>query len=124
MSYLTKKRYESLIFILIFLFLTIVILSIILAFKGYKYDVEKNYLENLFAEINNNFNQKLIYSFRLNNTCSSDEEWLILGKWEGKHLEINYTFIESNYICVKKSEKSYKGLLQNNQIIKKMINAL
>ena len=51
MSYLTKNRYESLIFILIFLFLTIVILSIILAFKGYKYDVEKNYLETFLLKL-------------------------------------------------------------------------
>ena len=99
-------------------------------------------------EIKNSLNGKLIYSFELKSNCSSEEEILSLGKWDGteKGCKCNneikegectktdkdnkcknidsippkeYKIINSNYVCVKKSEKTYKQLMESKQIFPK-----
>lgn len=122
MKSLTKYKYDSFVFILAILCLIIINFLLILSFKGFIYDIKNNYLENILEEIKINFDSKLIYSFRLSTDCFPDEEPLILGKWEGKNLEINYTLINTSYICIKKSKSSYKDLLENNQIKAKYEN--
>lgn len=108
-----------------------------------KYDFANN---PIISEIEKNLNGKLIYSFRLSKSCKSDEEKLILGKWDGIHdgcdceysildkkctdeqikngcktifslNSIDYTIFNSNYICVKTSKLKYIDLLRTEQVI-------
>ena len=105
------------------------------------------------CEIEKTLNSKLIYSFKNKTICELDEEELVLGAWDRtkvgcycagsiynyecseelikqdcktipSHKKINYTMINSNYICVKKSTLTYRDLLKNGQIIEKKIIVL
>ena len=110
----------------------------------YSYNSEINAIINMIEE---SINGKLIFSFRNRTECKSNEEELIIDRFEsipefcncdgtfmgnGKCEEdqdncktINsipsnyFTIINSQHICVMKSEKSYIELLKNNDIISK-----
>ena len=113
-----------------------------------KYDFENNLV---VQEIKSNLNGKLIYSLRQSFTCESDEEVLILGKWDGitngcdceGSIEINkcseekiehgcktifsvkpmfYTYFNSKYFCAKTSKLNYKELLLSDQVVSKYEN--
>ena len=63
-------------------FLMLILLIIPIYFYFFinpKYDFENNLV---VQEIKSNLNGKLIYSLRQSITCESDEEVLILGKWD------------------------------------------
>ena len=131
--------------ILLVLVLGFLISNIVFAFKYKKYLLDN---DGIFLEIKNSFEGKLIYSFELKPNCSSEEEILPLGKWDGfkegckcknkikdkacsnddlgnncKVIKAKkpriYTKIKSNYICVKKSNITYKDLMKSNQILPK-----
>ena len=110
----------------------------------YSYDLENN---KIIQEIEENLRAKLIYTFRNSTVCSSNEEELIIDKFDaipefcscfgtfmsyGKCGANNaqcqtinsinskdYLFINSQYICVRKSDKAYIDYLNNNDIISK-----
>lgn len=110
----------------------------------YSYDLENS---KIIQEIEENLRAKLIYSFRNSTVCSSNEEELIIdkfdtipefcscygtfmafGKCEGNYANCqtitginskDYLIINSQYICVRKSDKSYLDYLNNNEIIPK-----
>ena len=110
----------------------------------FKYDLENNIIIN---EIEKNLNGKLIYSIAIRKECKSDEEELILGQFDAIKESCNcygnisynscskinredcisinpipskeYKIINSKYICVKKSYKSYLDLLKHKDIISK-----
>lgn len=127
------------------LILGVFITNIVFGFKYEKYTLDEN---GIFLEIKNSLNGKLIYSFELKSNCSAGEEILSLGKWDGtkegckcynkikegectdddkddKCKDIDsippkeYKIINSNYVCVKKSEKTYKQLMESKQIFPK-----
>ena len=127
------------------LIITFLILNAVHAFYYLdKHDLENNGIVN---EIEKNLNGKLIYSMVARNECKSDEEELILDKFEAikescncydqfffeSCLKIerygckkinpipskNYIKINSKYICIKKSHKSYLELLKFKDIIPK-----
>ena len=131
--------------IVIVLVLGFLISNIVFAFKYKKYLLDN---DGIFLEIKNSFEGKLIYSFELKPNCSSEEEILPLGKWDGfkegcecmgeikdkactdddlgnncKVIKAKkpriYTKINSNYICVKKSNITYIDLMKSNQILPK-----
>ena len=131
--------------ILLVLVLGFLISNIVFAFKYKKYLLDN---DGIFLEIKNSFEGKLIYSFELKPNCSSEEEILPLGKWDGfkegckcknkikdgpctdddlgnncKVIKAKkpriYTKINSNYICVKKSNITYIDLMKSNQILPK-----
>ena len=131
--------------IVIVLVLGFLISNIVFAFKYKKYLLDN---DGIFLEIKKSFEGKLIYSFELKPNCSSEEEILPLGKWDGfkegckcknkikdkacsnddlgnncKVIKAKkpriYTKINSNYICVKKSNITYKDLMKSNQILPK-----
>ena len=112
------------------------------------YDFENNLV---IQEIKSNLNGKLIYSLRQSFTCESDEEVLILGKWDGitngcdceGSIQINkcskekidhgcktlfsikpisYTIFNSKYFCAKTSKLNYKELLLNDIVVSKYDN--
>ena len=114
--------------------ITIFILEIIFLFAYVKYNFDNNLL---LSEIENNLNGKLIYSLKTKMACDEDEEELVLSIWDGlkegcffketindekctKKLinqgckiipasnPIKYIIINSKYICVKKSDPTYK----------------
>jgi hypothetical protein len=107
------------------------------------YEFEKH---PVFLEILHNLDTKLIYNLELKPSCEEDEEKLILGEWDGisegcncsntsvkrectendyknkcyriaKQYPISYTKFNSNFICVKRSGKSYLDFLKTEQII-------
>ena len=124
------------------------VFSIVFIFQYEKFDIDNK----LFSEIENNINNKLIYSFRRSIICDFDETKLIFGNWDGTevgcycegmiyenecsedlikqgcksipaHNKVNYSMINSNYICIKSSSATYKHLLlETNQIIEKNQN--
>jgi len=129
----------------IILFLGYLVLNIIFAFKFKKYELDN---DGIFLDIMNSLKEKLIYSFELKPNCSSDQEILSLGKWDGlkegckcksyikgeictkdeiedkcekiKAIKpIEYKKINSNYICVTRSNKTYIGLMKSKQILPK-----
>jgi hypothetical protein len=96
--------------------------------------------------IEDSLNGKLIYSFRNSTECKSNEEELIIDRFEGApefcscygtYMGIgkcgenqisncktvnsvppnDYTMINSQHLCVIKSDKSYRDLLKKNEII-------
>ena len=112
-------------------------------FFTFSYDLENNQIINV---IEDSLNGKLIYSFRNSTECKSNEEELIIDRFEGTpefcscygtymgigkcgENQINncktinslpsndFTMINSQHICVIKSDKSYKDLLKSNEII-------
>lgn len=125
--------------------LTTFIFSIVFIFQYKAFDIDNK----LFSEIENNINNKLIYSFRRSIICDLDETKLVFGNWDGTkvgchcegmiyegecaedlikqgcksipaHNKINYSMINSKYICTKSSSTTYKELLlKTNQIIEK-----
>jgi hypothetical protein len=110
----------------------------------YSYNLENNGIVN---EIEETLNGKLIYFFKNIPECNSNEEKLILDKFDsipefcnclgafmktekcGKNTDVcktidtipsnNYTMINSEHICVKKSDKRYIDFLKNDDIISK-----
>ena len=110
-------------------------------FLSSKYDFENKTFLDVIEE---NLNGKLIYSFRKSPTCELNEEPLILDKFKAvvsckckedtftrkcTEQEINdeckesflieskdYIKINSEYICVTKSDKNYLSLLQGDNI--------
>ena len=114
----------------------------VFSFKSVIYNFEEN---DIFLEIKNSLEGKLIYSFKLKPNCSSEEEILTLDVGFGfkkgckcndnikkgicskddiknkceNTAEIEYNKINSNYICVKKSKNTYKDLMKSNQILHK-----
>ena len=138
-------------FIIYLIYLVIIfILSIIFIFPYKKYDDDSN---EIAYEIEKTLNSKLIYSFKNKTICELDEEELVLGAWDRtkvgcycagsiynyecseelikqdcktipSHKKINYTMINSNYICIKKSTLTYRDLLKSGQIIEKKIIVL
>jgi hypothetical protein len=110
----------------------------------YSYDLENNIIIKMIEET---LNGKLIYSFRNSTECKSNEEELIIDRFEGTPefcscygtymgigkcaKEQDYcqtinsippndlTMINSQHICVRKSDKSYLDFLNNNEIISK-----
>ena len=112
-------------------------------FFTFSYDLENNQIINV---IEDSLNGKLIYSFRNSTECKSNEEEIIIDRFEGTpefcscygtymgigkcgENQINncktinslpsndFTMINSQHICVIKSDKSYKDLLKKNEII-------
>ena len=129
----------------IILVLVNVILNIVFSFKYAKYKLDEN---GIFLEIMNSLKGKLIYSFELKPYCSSEEEILSLGKWDGLNegcnckgkiqskvcteydinnkcqkiqslRPIEYKKINSNYICIRKSNSTYIDLMKAKQILPK-----
>ena len=115
----------------------------IFAFNYNKYSLDK---DGIFLEIKNSLEGKLIYSLELKPNCSSEEEILSLGKWDGlkngckckndiravkcdldeitckniKEIEPKiYKKINSNYICIKTSKNTYRDFMKSNQILSK-----
>ena len=110
----------------------------------YSYDLENNVI---IKEIEETLNKKLIFSSRNSTVCNSNEEELIIDKFETipefcscfgtfigngrcgpnyaycKAIDpINYKeyiIINSQYICIMKSDKTYLDYLNNNHIISK-----
>lgn len=131
---------------LYFLYLGIIfILSFIFIFN---YKIYEEDFEELLYEVEKNLNSKLIYSFKSKPLCDFDEEKLILGSWDGTkigcfcfgtifdyecsaelieqgcktipaHNKINYTMINSKYICIKKSPFTYRDLFKTGHIVDK-----
>lgn len=131
---------------LYFLYLGIIfLLSIVFIFTYKLYEED---FEELLYEVEKNLNSKLIYSFKNKFLCDIDEEKLILGSWDGTkigcfcfgtifdyecseelieqgcktipaHNKINYTIINSNYICIKKSPFTYRDLFKTDHIVDK-----
>ena len=112
-------------------------------FFTFSYDLENSQIINM---IEDSLNGKLIYSFRNSTECKSNEEEIIIDRFEGTpefcscygaYMGIgkcgenqvsncktinsvpsnDYTMINSQHICVIKSDKSYKDLLKKNEII-------
>ena len=106
------------------------VLNIIFAVYYAKYNLEEN---DIILEIINSLEGKLIYSFELKNNCSSEEEILSLGEYEGFNegckcrdknkdeqcsdddkennctkTQFKFQKINSKYICVKKSKDTYR----------------
>lgn len=129
--------------IIAFFFLGNLITSIVFTYNYKTYDG----IDETISEImKNGLNANLIYSFRSSDTCSSDEEALVLGTFDGSvpkckcvsiynrsctNEEINYqgcksysgakkdyTKFKNKNICAKKKDY-YKDLLKNKQIIPK-----
>ena len=117
------------------------VLNIVFSFKFAKYNLEEN---GITLEIINSLEGKLIYSFELKNNCSSEEEILSLGEYEGfkegckckdknkdeqcsdddienkcTKTQLKFQKINSKYICVKKSKKTYIDLIKSKQIVSK-----
>ena len=108
----------------------------------YSYNLENNSIINMIEE---SLNGKLILSFRNTTECKSNEEELVIDKFEGtpefcncydtfmgngkcgdkmEHCKTitpippnDYTLINSQHICVIKSDKSYIDFLKNDEII-------
>ena len=106
------------------------------------YDLENNIIIKLIEET---LNGKLIYSFKNRTECKSNEEELTIdrfestpefcncygtfkgiGKCENENCKTinsipssDYTLINSQHICVIKSDKSYVDYIKNNDIISK-----
>ena len=126
---------------------TIIALSLALLFGFEKYEFENE----LFFQIENIINYKLIYSFKKSSLCNIVEVELDLGIWDGtkygcycegmiydykcskdlisqgcksipSHNPTNYKMINSNYICIKKSSLSSKDLLIGTEQIKENNN--
>lgn len=137
------KNYICIYFIPLCLTIAAFILIILFSFKYVEYDFDK---DNIISDINNNLNERLIYSIRLSKSCNSDEEKLILGTWGGikegcycnkiimdekcsetlikqgctiipSSNPIDFLMINSNFICIKKSIFSYQDLLVNSEQI-------
>jgi hypothetical protein len=113
-------------------------------FFTFSYDLENNQIINV---IEDSLNGKLIYSFRNSTECKSNEEELIIDRFEGTpefcscygtYIGIgkcakeqdycqtinlvppnDFTMINSQHICVRKSDKNYLDFLNNNEIISK-----
>ena len=130
---------------IIFLVLLVIGLLVVIFVYAFTY-TDINFENNsMILEIENNLKAKFIYSFKEKSDCSSDEETLILGQWDGtnegcfcgeeiynrkcteedlkkgcKSLDAispkNYTIINSKHICIKKSDKKYIDYLRNGQI--------
>jgi len=144
-----KKCQSKNSFLLYFIYLGIIFLSsIIFIFTYKKYDEDIN---DISYEIEKTLNTKIIYSIKNKTICDVDEEELVLGSWDGTkegcfcegvvydyecsdklvnqgckiipaHNKINYTIINSNYICIKRSKLSYRDLLSTNKIVEKSKN--
>ena len=137
----------EIILLILFCILTLgyFILNIIFVFKYEKYKLDN---DGIYLDIMNSLEGKLIYSFELKPNCSSDKEILSLGKWDGlkegckcksyikgekctdydiydkcekiKSIKaIEYKKINSNYICVTRSNKTYIDLMKSKQILPK-----
>ena len=136
-------------FMIYLIYLLIIFLAFFeFTFTYEKYDDDFN---EIIYQIEKTLNSKLIYSFKNKTLCDLDEDELVLGTWDGTkvgcycagsiynyectedlikqecktipaHKKINYTMINSNYICVKKSTLSYRELLKTEQIIEKENN--
>ena len=80
-----------------------------------KYDFENNLV---VQEIKSNLNGKLIYSLRQSLTCESDEEKLILGKWDGTTNGCNCQgYIEINKCSKAKIKNGCKTIFLLNQYL-------
>ena len=137
----------KIIIIILFVILSLgyFLLSIIFSFKYYKSNFEKN---PFFKEIENSINGKPIISFNFKSSCSSEEEILYFGEWDGAKegckcqnsinpypcslinitigctniqsiYPIKYSKINSKYICIKRYNTTYRDLLKLNQTISK-----
>ena len=62
------------------LIIGVFITNIVFCFKYEFYTLDES---GTLLEIKNSLNGKLIYSFELKSNCSSEEEILSLGKWDG-----------------------------------------
>ena len=119
------------------------ILSTVFSFKYYKSNFASN---QIIEEIENSINGKPIISLNFKSSCSSEEEILFFGEWDGAKggcnckgsikpnkcsifnitlgctnmrsiSPIKYSKINSKYICIKRYSKTYRELLKSNQII-------
>ena len=114
------------------LLIIILVLNFFFSFYYAEYNLEEN---EIILEIKNSLEGKLIYSFELKYECSSGEEILSLGKWEGFKegckckdikdekctkddnnncikMQLEFQKINDKYICVKKSNNTYKDLMK------------
>ena len=127
------------------LLLAYIIVNVVFAFYfSFKYNFEN---KRILDEIEENLNGALIYSFRISHYCELYEKKLVIDKFKGIKIcncqgtkfirrcteqEIideckdifliepkEYTKINSQYICVTKSSKTYLNLLKDNNIISK-----
>ena len=127
------------------LFLAYIIMNGIFGYYyTYSYNLENNFIVN---EIEETLNGKLIFSFSNSIECTSNEEKLIIDKFESipefcsclggfmkaeeckENTDVcktideipsnNYKMINSQYICVVKSDKKYIDLLKNDNLISK-----
>ena len=112
--------------------------SIIFAYKFKKFLIENS----IFQYQNRDLNTKLIYNITQKDKCEDEEETLVLGTWFGsinkckcpqKILNFdckaedkncttisgepkNYTKFNKKFFCVVRKGKTYKELIQENQI--------
>ena len=132
-----KNFYIFYLVLLIILF----VLNIFFSSCYAKYKLEEN---GIILEIINSLEGKLIYSFELKNSCSSEEEILSLGEYDGfkegskckdknkdeqcldddiknnsLKTQLKFQKINSKYICLKKSNKTYIDLIKSKQIVSK-----
>ena len=132
-----KNFYIFYLVLLIILF----VLNIFFSSCYAKYKLEEN---GIILEIINSLEGKLIYSFELKNSCSSEEEILSLGEYDGfkegskckdknkdeqcldddiknnsLKTQLKFQKINSKYICLKKSNKTYIDLIKSKHIVSK-----
>lgn len=133
----------------IFFAVVLFIVNVIFSFKYKNYEFENN---KILSEINNSLNGKIIYSLTAKDSCDSNENQLIFGEWDGSEegcycssseiykRECNeneikkgctyvrplgskqYNKLNSKYLCIKNSEKTYLELLKTEQIVSKNSN--
>ena len=141
---------EILILILLILCMIYIIINIIFSFLYSKYELENDTIVSEIAN-NLNGKLITSFEFKFSCNLIQNEETLVLGKWPGtfegcecegsitkkkcseedkkkgckkiKEINpINFEIINGNLICIKRSEKTYKELLESNQIIDKNKN--
>ena len=124
----------------IFYLILLIIILVLNFFFSYYYATYKLEENGIILEIINSLEGKLIYSFELKNNCSSEEEILTLGEYDGfkedceckdeqcldddsknncSKTQLKIQKINSNYICLKKSKKTYIDLIKSKQIVSK-----
>ena len=137
--------YELFLVVGICLFLAYIIMNGLFGYYyTYSYNLENNAIVN---EIEETLNGKLIFSFSNSIECTSNEEKLIIDKFESipefcsclggfmkaeeckENTDVcktideipsnNYKMINSKYICVVKSDKKYIDFLKNDNLISK-----
>lgn len=130
----------------LFLVLMVIISNVIFSFLIFSnYEYENNLL---LLEINDNINGRLIESIEFRKACRGEEEKLSFGFWDGtsegcscrrivykglcsdkqvsngcsalySNPKINYSILNSNYICATMSKYNYREILKKNKVISK-----